>query len=63
MEVTVEVTDESGINLVTINSKDAMALKDNIYKLNVDLAPGDNIIYIMAVDNDGSITEKEISVF
>jgi hypothetical protein len=62
LEVTVEVTDESGINLVTINSKDAIALKDNIYKSVVDLAPGDNIIYVMAVDNDGSITEKEISV-
>jgi hypothetical protein len=62
LEVEVEVTDESGINLVTVNSKDAIAFKDNIYKSNVDLAPGDNIIYVMAVDNDGSITEKEISV-
>jgi hypothetical protein len=63
LEVTVEVTDESGINLVTINSKDAIALKDNIYKSNVDLAPGDNVIYVMAVDNDGSITEKEVNIY
>jgi len=62
LEVTVEVTDESGINLVTVNSRDAIALKDNIYKSKVNLAPGDNTIYVMAVDNDGSITEEEINV-
>ena len=62
IEVALEVTDESGINLVTVNSKDAIALKDDIYKSKVKLAPGDNVIYVMAVDNDGSITEEEFSV-
>jgi hypothetical protein len=62
IEVTVEVTDQSGINMVSINQRDAIQIKDNIYKSLVKLAPGDNIIYVMAVDNDGSISEKEVNV-
>jgi hypothetical protein len=62
IEVTVEVTDQSGINLVSINQRDAIQIKDNIYKSLVKLAPGDNIIYVMAVDNDGSISEEEVNV-
>jgi hypothetical protein len=60
IEVSVKASDESGINLVTIDSKDAVALPGGIYKSKIKLSPGVNTIYIMAVDNDGSITEEEV---
>jgi hypothetical protein len=60
IEVSVKASDESGINLVTIDSKDAVALAGGIYKSIVKLSPGINTVYIMAVDNDGSITEEEM---
>jgi hypothetical protein len=60
IEVSVKASDESGINLVTIDSKDAVSLPGGIYKSIVKLSPGINTVYIMAVDNDGSITEEEM---
>jgi hypothetical protein len=63
IEISVKALDESGINLVTINSQDAVALPDNIYKSKVKLAAGNNVINVMAVDNDGSITEEKINIY
>lgn len=62
IEVSVKATDENGINLVTVDSKDAIALQGGIYKSIVNLSPGINTIYIMAVDNDGSISQEEITL-
>ncbi len=62
IEVSMKASDESGINLVTVNSKDAVAYEGGIYKSKIKLSPGINTIYIMAVDNDGSITDEEITV-
>ncbi len=55
-------TDESGINLVLVNSNDAKMLPDGKFISNVKLVPGDNIIKIMAIDNDGVITEDKLEV-
>ena len=63
IEISVKALDESGINLVTINSQDAVALPENIYKSKVKLAPGNNVINIMAIDNDGSITEEKMNIY
>jgi len=52
--------DESGINLVMVNSKDAEMFSDGTFKSKVILNSGDNVIKIMAIDNDGSITEEQI---
>lgn len=62
IEISVNASDEHGINLVTVNSKDAVALPGGIYKSKVRLSPGINTIYVMAVDNDGSLTEEEITI-
>ena len=62
IEISINASDESGINLVTVNSKDAVALSGGIYKSKVRLSPGINTIYVMAVDNDGSLTEEEITI-
>ncbi len=62
IELSIKASDENGINLVTVDSKDAVGLSGGIYKSIVRLSPGVNTIDIMAVDNDGSITEKEIII-
>jgi hypothetical protein len=53
---------EGGINLVLVNSVDARMYPDGKFVSPVKLAPGDNEIRIMAVDNEGSITEQKINV-
>jgi len=62
IELSIKASDESGINLVTVDSKDAVALSGGIYKSIIRLTPGINTINVMAVDNDGSITEEEIII-
>jgi hypothetical protein len=54
--------DESGINLVLVNSVDARMYPDGKFVSNVKLGPGENDIRISAIDNDGSITEEKITV-
>ena len=54
--------DESGINLVLVNSVDARLYPDGKFVSNVNLVPGENIIKIIAIDNDGTIAEDKISV-
>jgi hypothetical protein len=55
-------TDESGINLVLVNSNDARMYPDGKFVSTVKLAPGENEIRISAIDNDGTITEQRITV-
>ncbi|UCH13801.1 MAG: caspase family protein [Bacteroidales bacterium] len=62
IEISINASDENGINLVTVNSKDAVALPGGIYKSKLRLSPGINKVYVMAVDNDGSLTEEEITI-
>ncbi len=54
--------DESGINLVLVNSEDARLYPDGKFISNVKLVPGENTIKIIAIDNDGSITEDKLTV-
>ena len=54
--------DESGINLVLVNSEDARLYPDGKFISNVKLVPGENTIKIIAIDNDGTISEDRISV-
>ncbi|MBN2215603.1 MAG: caspase family protein [Bacteroidales bacterium] len=65
-ESTVDVigyaNDESGINLVLVNSEDARLYPDGKFISNVKLVPGQNTIKIIAIDNDGAITEDKLTV-
>ncbi len=63
VEISIKATDESGINLVTVNSRDAISYPGDLFKLKIKLTAGNNIINIMAVDNEGSITEKKFPVY
>lgn len=54
--------DESGINLVLVNSEDARLYPDGKFVSSVKLVPGTNTIKIIAIDNDGSITEDKLTV-
>ena len=53
---------ESGINLVLVNNVDARIYPDGKFVSAVKLAPGENEIRISAIDNDGAIVEKKITV-
>jgi hypothetical protein len=55
-------SDESGINLVLVNSADARLYPDGKFVSSIKLAPGDNEIKISAIDNDGAISEKKIII-
>jgi hypothetical protein len=55
-------SDESGINMVLVNSEDARLYPDGKFVSNVKLVPGENTIKIIAIDNDGSITEDKLTV-
>jgi hypothetical protein len=55
-------SDESGINLVLVNSEDARLYPDGKFVSNVKLVPGENAIKIIAIDNDGSISEEKLTV-
>lgn len=63
LEISIKAFDESGINLVMINSKDATLAEDGYYKSKLKLKPGDNIVSVMATDNDGSISEEKIIIY
>lgn len=54
--------DESGINLVLVNSEDARLYPDGKFVSNVKLVPGENTIKIIAIDNDGSISEDKLII-
>jgi hypothetical protein len=54
--------DESGINLVLVNSEDARLYPDGKFVSNVKLVPGENTIKIIAIDNDGAISEDKLTV-
>jgi len=56
------VSDESGINLVLVNSEDARLYPDGKFVSNVKLVPGENTIKIIAIDNDGAISEDKLTV-
>jgi Caspase domain/Glucodextranase, domain B len=53
---------QSGINLVLVNNEDARMYPDGKFVSAVKLAPGENEIRISAIDNDGAIIEKKITV-
>ncbi len=55
-------SDESGINLVLVNSQDARLYPDGKFISNVQLVPGENTIKIIAIDNDGTISEDKLIV-
>jgi hypothetical protein len=54
--------DESGINLVLVNSEDARLYPDGKFVSNVKLVPGENTIKILAIDNDGTISEDKLNI-
>jgi hypothetical protein len=53
---------ESGINLVLVNNEDARMYPDGKFVSAIKLAPGENEVRISAIDNDGAIVEKKITV-
>jgi hypothetical protein len=53
---------ESGINLVLVNNEDARMYPDGKFVSSIKLAPGENEIRISAIDNDGAIVERKITV-
>jgi hypothetical protein len=63
IELSIKATDENGINLVTVNSEDAAAHPDDIFKSKIKLNAGNNVINVMAIDNDGSIIEENITIY
>lgn len=54
--------DESGINLILVNSEDARLYPDGKFISSVPLVPGKNTIKIIAIDNDGTIAEDKLTV-
>ncbi|MBN1183027.1 MAG: caspase family protein [Bacteroidales bacterium] len=63
INLNIRAYDESGINLVMVNSKDAASNNNGTYTTTMNLLPGDNVVTIMATDNDGSISEQKFIIY
>ena len=63
LTVTGSASDVAGIASVTVNGRIATVGADGSYSVPVTLTPGTNALTVIATDNDGITTQKQVTVF